>query len=800
MSSFFRKHGYFLALYGSLFVALLWPLLIFQKTFIFGDYWQQHYPWAYEYARLLKLGQLPYWVSGVAGGFPLVAEGQVGAYYLPHLVLYFFLPFSTAYSLLILLHTLLGGVGFYVYGQKSGLSKEAATLTALLFSFSSAFGGCFSNTASLKVLSWLPWCLLVWKILGSTSEKTKFLWISALGFMFAQMWTAGAPQMALYGMGYLFCFWMAEKQGKGFLSFVAAFALGMLLSLPQWASTMELVRVSTRVGETAGFVFWGSLELPAVISLAYPRWGTFLGVSFYLGQAVLLLLLVSLLSKKERLEKLHWWLAAFFFVLALGNNIPFLDGLLTTCVEKFSLTALRNPSKFLFFTTVSMAIIAGFAFDRLSQAASEARLTKRIKIGLGVLSAGVLAAPLLGQMVFKIFKKQLTDFANRGAESAFSGKRDPFHDISYYHAKADLMLAEAQKLFIYSDKWNILVIVLICLSFLGILLILKRGSSAHRRRAALLVVLWVDLLLYGLFIGNGFIGNVRTYPDALPEALISEIRQRQSSDHSALIGWPDENNQEALPANTNLLYSVHHAGGYSPLLVKRYYELTKELGISDSSLGRRPYSEAVWKNEIGVVQALGIGQILSNKEVTLPGARLLSLNHQKRLPSGLTLDHYLYSVEPIPPFAYAVYDWKSIADEKSRLAYLKSAEFLPFEQAVLESEPAQMLRHSDLQMSPARIHSKTNTEITLHIETLSDAVLVIRSVFYPRWKAEVDGEEARVMPVNQAFSGLFLRAGQHQVRFYYDEGPHRLYEMLSLGLALGLLLAHAIILWILRKK
>ncbi len=779
---------------------LLWPLLIFQKTFIFGDYWQQHYPWAYEYARLLKMGQLPYWVPSVAGGFPLLAEGQVGAYYLPHLLLYFFLPFSVAYSLLILLHTLSGGVGFYVYGQKIGFSKEAATLMSLLFSFSSAFGGCFSNTASLKVLSWLPWCLLAWESLGHSSGKNKLLWISAIGFMFAQMWTAGAPQMALYGVGYLFCFWMAEKRGKGFLFFLAAFVVGATLSLPQWASTMELVRVSTRAGETAGFVFWGSVELPAVISLAYPRWGTFLGVSLYIGQAALLLTLISLLSKKSRLEKLHWWLAVFFFVLALGNNVPFLEAPLSYVVERFSLTALRNPSKFLFFSTVSLSIIAGFAFDRLRHLSLEEKTRKRLRLGLWIFWVGVVAAPLMGQMVFQYFEKPLKEFANRGAEAAFSGKKDPFHSISYYQDKADQMLVEAQKLFNYTDKWNILAISFLCLSFLFVMLLFKRDSSGKWKRGALLAVLWLDLLIYGLFIGNGFIGNVRAYPNDLPKVFISEILEQQQSKHSALIGWPDEHNQEALPANTNLLYGFNHAGGYSPLLLKRYYELTKELGISDSSLGRRPYSEDIWKNESGLVHALGIGQILSNKELSISSTRLLSLSHQRRSPGNSSEDHYLYTFEPILPYAYLVFNWKSMSDEKIRLAYLKSDEFVPFKEAVIESAPTDRLPRADLLMTPVHTRSKKDTEFVLDVDVASDALLVVRSAFYPRWKAELDGEELVVMPVNHIYSGVFLKAGQCEVRFFYDTKPHRFFESISLTLGMVLLLMQVIILWILPKK
>ena len=72
--SILRRHSYFLFFYGSLFLIFLWPLILLKKTFLFGDYWLQFYPWSFYYAQALKSGHLPYWVREVACGFPMVAE------------------------------------------------------------------------------------------------------------------------------------------------------------------------------------------------------------------------------------------------------------------------------------------------------------------------------------------------------------------------------------------------------------------------------------------------------------------------------------------------------------------------------------------------------------------------------------------------------------------------------------------------------------------------------------------------------------------------------------------------------
>ncbi len=743
------RHRTFILLYGSVFLYFMWPLIFLQKTFIFGDYWQQHYPWAYEYARVLKTGSLPYWVPQVANGFPLVAEGQVGTYYLPHLLMYGLLPFFAAYTWGIVLHVLAGGVGSYVYGQRTGLTKEASALFALLFSFSSAYGGCFSNTAVLRVMAWLPWCLFAWDALCAASGRKRFSWMILLGFFFSQMATAGAPQMALYAGIYLLLLCLLQSRGRHWGGLLAAGAIGALLSLPQWAATLELLPLSARAGETASFALSGSVLPPSLVSLAFPEWGTFLGLSFYLGAIPLCLLFISLTSKKSRSEKIHLWLALLFALMAFGKYNPIYAWL----VEKGSFTALRSPSKWLFFSVVSLSAIAACAFDRLVQLSQDLKFSRGFRKGLLAASAFLVCAPGLAQVAYAALKRPLAEFARQSAEAVYAGKADPWHDVVYYQERGAEIFARLERLFSYSNPWNLAAIVFFLLSAFVFWKILSKNSSGLWKRVAIPVLLAVDLAFFGTFLGTGFTGNARTYPKKLSETVVAEMRQRQSADHSAVIGWTDEENQEALPANVNLLYGINHAGGYSPLLMKRYYELTKELGIVDSSLGRRPYSEEIWKRESGLVRAIGISQVLTK--------------------SGLR------DTEGALPFAWMVSDWKVIPDERERLVFLKSGQFRPSEMGILETPPAYEPAPG-ASAGSARILSKTQTEASLDVRSASNSLLVLRSVFYPRWRAEVDGQPTPVFPVDHALSGVFLKKGEHRVRFYYDAGPQHLYEGISL--------------------
>src|SRR3989338_2691243 len=47
----------------------------------------------------LKRGQLPLWSKNIDTGYPLFAESQIGALFLPNLVLFRFLPFMLAFNI-----------------------------------------------------------------------------------------------------------------------------------------------------------------------------------------------------------------------------------------------------------------------------------------------------------------------------------------------------------------------------------------------------------------------------------------------------------------------------------------------------------------------------------------------------------------------------------------------------------------------------------------------------------------------------------------------------------------------------
>ena len=79
----------------------------------------------------------------------------------------------------------------------------------------------------------------------------------------------------------------------------------------------------------------------------------------------------------------------------------------------------------------------------------------------------------------------------------------------------------------------------------------------------------------------------------------------------------------------------------------------------------------------------------------------------------------------------------------------------------------------------ARIVGRSPTELRIRLEPANGGVLTVRSAFDPGWRAEVDGHDARMLPVDGFLQGVITREGSREVVLTYHDDP------VMIGLALG---------------
>src|SRR3989338_48284 len=129
-----------------------------------SDSWHLSIANKFYYAQELKKNKIPIWNPHIGMGFPTLAEGQTGVFFLPNLILFRFLPFVYAYNLNIVLTFILAAFGTYLFCRSLSLNKLASTFGGLIFALGGFFVVHIPHLHLIQTAAILPW--LFW----STNE------------------------------------------------------------------------------------------------------------------------------------------------------------------------------------------------------------------------------------------------------------------------------------------------------------------------------------------------------------------------------------------------------------------------------------------------------------------------------------------------------------------------------------------------------------------------------------------------------------------------------------------------------
>ena len=326
-----------------------YPLTLGSGIFYEGDFMIFYYPIRDALARALVQGRLPLWTTGIASGFPLLAEGQIGALYPVNQLLYRILPIQLALNYELLLHLGWLMVGMFVFARALRLALPAAIFAALAFAWSAFMMENLLITNMLATIAHLPWMLwLLEKILTARRRPTRLAWFVLLCIISTFQFLTLHAQYALLDTGILALYaatwwWQQPKSGAAHSNrparwiarvgqplgvVVVATGVAVLIAAAQLIPTAELMRASNRAGGVPYEDFTNQSVEPqdlllflAPFVLGGPN-DVHGGVVGYLGIVPLLLALAAPILQRER-RTLFWIvLALAALALAFGRFNP----------------------------------------------------------------------------------------------------------------------------------------------------------------------------------------------------------------------------------------------------------------------------------------------------------------------------------------------------------------------------------------------------------------------------------------------------------------------------------------------
>ncbi|KKS81423.1 MAG: hypothetical protein UV55_C0014G0012 [Candidatus Gottesmanbacteria bacterium GW2011_GWC1_43_10] len=225
-----------------------------------SDIWYFNFPLKNFLAESLKSGNFPLWNQHMSGGFPVLANSQIGVFHFYNFLAFKFLPAIYAFNLAYIATFFQAALGMFLYLRQIKFSPLTSFYGAFLFSFSGFFVTHLAHFSNMQAAVFLPWLFWVTELL---LEKPKLSLSLVFAVLFSQQIFAGAPQFTFITIFALFIYIAGKiyisKPKKTLGYFILGLGAGLIISAVQLLPTLELLKLSSRshgnLTEVLGFTF-----------------------------------------------------------------------------------------------------------------------------------------------------------------------------------------------------------------------------------------------------------------------------------------------------------------------------------------------------------------------------------------------------------------------------------------------------------------------------------------------------------------------------------------------------------------
>ncbi|MBI4787552.1 MAG: hypothetical protein HY782_10955 [Chloroflexi bacterium] len=366
----------------------------------------ENYAWKQFVAESLRARELPLWNPYLFAGVPFLAAGQHSALY-PFSILFYVLPVDRAYGYFVALQLALAAITMYAFTRVLRLGRFAATISAIVYAFSSFMVVSTTFPMVISAAAWLPAILACAELILRSKDSARRILYVLLGAIFLGIqFLAGHIEISLYVLMVtaFYVLWRGVQTfevletSKVWASVAMMTGIGITLAAVQLVPLYELVQGNFRSG---------SVTLQDVIGWAYPSrqiltflmpdffgnpthhsysdifdftlraaptgtifWGikNYVEAGSYVGILPLVLALMAIVTGFKSQVAGRKSQVALFATLALVSLVfvfgtP-LYGILFYLVPGFN--QLHTPFRWVFPYTLSMAVLAGFGAQLLA--------------------------------------------------------------------------------------------------------------------------------------------------------------------------------------------------------------------------------------------------------------------------------------------------------------------------------------------------------------------------------------------------------------------------------------------------
>lgn len=702
------------------------------KNFLITDPVRQIIPWKFIAIESIFKLKLPLWNPYEMTGTPLLANFQSGPFYILNLV-FLLKPFYVSWGFFIFLQPLLAAIFTFYYVCNLGISRKAAFLGGLTFSFSGFFVAWLEWGNILHTALWLPLILLsVDKIIIVERENEKipnakykilktqrYGWPIVFVFSLVSAFFAGHLQTFFY-LFILSLFYLIarliqfRKSLKVCMLFIVCYLLFIILTAVQWLPTLQFILLSARNIDqvnrlNAGwFIPWQNLiQFLAPDFFGNPTTLNYWGVWNYgemVGYVGVLPLIFASFAIFKRYDRKTIFFGTVFFLCLIFSLPTFFAKLPFILNIPFLSTA--QPTRLLVLTDFSLAILTALGFEYFD----------KTKKGISEILLFFLAAILfIWAFIFYL-----------------NSRMNWISEENILIAKRNMILPT--------------ILFAISSFFICLFSRLKKNSRSALIFYLIFFLLTVLDLLRFAFKFTPFTNKNYFFP----QTKIINFLENQQKPFRIVSA-----DSRIFPPNLSSFYKIESIEGYDPLYLLNYGE----------------FIAALERNKPNIDLPLGFNRIITphnidskfidilNVKYALSLNDLSSSKFKKVFQEGQTR---VYENKNVYPRAFFV---NNLLIGKSKIETLSAMFGNKLDKTAIIND-ANVLPKSNLSIGEIDFIKYENDKIQLSVRNNGDGFLVLTDSFYPGWHALIDGAQVRIYKTDYAFRGIFVPSGRHQVLFY----------------------------------
>lgn len=799
-----------------------------------SDLLLENYAWKQFIVESLRAREIPLWNPYLFAGVPFFAAGQHSALY-PFSVLFYILPLDRAFGIFVALQLALAASAMFAFARVLGLSRFAATISAITYAFSAFFFVSVTFPMVIAAAAWLPAILACAELVIRAPNSMRQIFFALFGAIFIGIqFLAGHIEISMYILivtAFYSAWRVVQSAVSGQRSAVsgrrlvqAVFILGVMiivgiaLGAVQLVPLYELVQNNFRSGSASyhDVIGW-AYPLKQIITFFIPDlfgnpthhtyvdifdfttraapngtifWGVknYVEAGAYVGILPLLLALIALASSKfqvqssnnlepqtSNLKPVTWLFATLGLVSLLFTFGTPLYAILFFGVPGFN--QLHTPFRWVFPYTLSVAALAGVGAHYIE--IGDLRLEIK-KFNLSSFISNLFIA--LGVLLL---------FALAASWLA----RDQTLALAERILRASNMaqLAFDSGRMFYSYQFRNVALFAIFLIGAGIAIQVssfKFQVSGFRFQVGRFAFCLPRLALGQscaliVLIADLFIIGMQFYPRANPrlaEFVPPAVKFLQQDQSLYRITSYDAPNEKVFNPNVGMFYRISDIRGYDSIIPKQYADLMGALAPQGELLYNRI---APFYNpdplDSPIINLLNVKYVLTTRPLPNAGYTLVYDDEIK-----------IYRNERVLPRAFMVPRARVVTDRAALLAQMQT--FDPTREVLLEQTP-HVANESACAYEPVSVIKYSGNEVIVKSKQECAGWLVLTDSYFPGWLVFIDEKDAPLYRANYNFRAVHVPAGEHTIRFKYSPVSFRAGAIGSFLGAMMLLLGFAYLAW-----